>query len=88
MTAQPYRTKSVVGETFKSEKAQIETDMREAQSLPIDEYIGFLGDYGRVLRNMADAYESHEVAYGSLLRHCDAALDRIARESDAEKSGA
>ncbi|MFI5861834.1 hypothetical protein [Streptomyces sp. NPDC051546] len=88
MTAQPYRTKSVVDETFEAEKAQIETDMREAQSLPINEYLGFLGDYGRVLRNMADAYESHEVAHGILLRHCDAALDRIAHENDAETYGA
>lgn len=88
MTAQPYRTKSVVGETFETEKARIETDVREAQPLPINEYLGFLGDYGRVLRNMADAYESHEVAYGILLRHSDAMLDRIAEEADAEKTGA
>ncbi|MGW0899257.1 hypothetical protein ACWD0G_20115 [Streptomyces goshikiensis] len=88
MTAQPYRTKSVVGETFEVEKTQIETDMREAQPLPINEYLGFLGDYGRVLRNMASAYESHEVAYGILLRHSDAVLDLIADESDAELYGA
>ncbi|WP_042800935.1 hypothetical protein [Streptomyces sp. C] len=88
MTAQPYRSKPVVGETFEAEKAQIEADMREAQSLPIDEYCGFLGDYGRVLRNMADAYQSPDVAYGILLRHSDAVLDRIADEADAEKPGA
>ncbi|WP_412076879.1 hypothetical protein ACLF6K_17340 [Streptomyces xanthophaeus] len=88
MTAQRYRTKSVVGETFETEKARIETDMRQAQPLPINEYLGFLGDYGRVLRDMADAYESHDVAYGILLRHCDAVLDLIAHEGDAEKYGA
>lgn len=92
MTAQPYRTpyrtKSVVGETFETEKTMIEDDLHGAQSLTLDVYLRFLGNYGRILQVMADAYESHEVAYGILLRHSDAVLDRIAEEADAEKSGA
>ncbi|WP_217129392.1 hypothetical protein [Streptomyces sp. AC558_RSS880] len=82
----PYRTKSVVGEDYAAEKAQIESDMREAQSLPIDVYLRFLGNYGRILRIMADAYSSHEVAFGILQRHCDAVLDEIADEADSDEA--
>ncbi|MEU2111539.1 hypothetical protein [Streptomyces sp. NPDC019507] len=79
-----YRTRSVVGETFAAEKAAIEADMRRAQSLDFELYVAFLGNYGRILWAMADAYDSREVAHGILMRHADAVLDAIHAEEDDE----
>ncbi|SNS49992.1 hypothetical protein [Actinacidiphila glaucinigra] len=79
----PYRTRSVVGEDFAAEKAVITEDMHRAQSLTFGPYLAFMANYGRIIRVMADAYESHEVAYGILQRHADAVLDEIHAEEEA-----